>query len=53
MNDKEIHNMDEAMEDIIRHLVPKLKSFYDSCIKEGFTNEQSLELTKTFMTYGK
>ncbi len=53
MNDKEIHDMDEAAEDITRHLIPVLKSFYDGCVKEGFSKEQALELTKTFMTLGR
>ena len=52
MNEKDIHNIDQSMEDVVRHLVPMLKGFYNSCIKEGFTPSQAIELTKTFMTTG-
>ena len=49
MDSKEIHNLDESAAIIRDHFVPLLKSFYDQCIKEGFTTEQAFALTKEWM----
>lgn len=49
MNAEEIRKMDEAATDASQHFVPLLWGFFDACKKEGFDEEQSFDLTKTYM----
>lgn len=49
MDAEEIRKMDEASTDTSQHFVPLLWNFYAACKKEGFDEEQSFELTKTYM----
>ena len=49
MNADEIHKMDEAVTDVSQHFVPMLWGFYIACKKAGFDEEQSFDLTKTYL----
>lgn len=49
MNANEIHKMSQAAADLREHFVPSLWSYYDALVKQGFTEEQAFNLTKTYM----
>lgn len=49
MNEKEIHDMDEAFTDVSKHFVPSLWGFYQACKEQGFDADQALTLTRDWM----
>ena len=46
MNAKDIHDIEQASQDIVTQLVPVLASYFKSCIDNGFTREEALALTR-------
>ena len=49
MDAKDIHGFDESVTDVQQHLVPSLYAFYSSCVAAGFSEEQALRLTQTWL----
>lgn len=54
MNPRDIGNFDQALASVTNEWVPALWKFYSRCMREGFTPEQALFLTRAFMqdTFG-
>jgi len=46
---KEIHDLEQGMQELKEYFIPLLKSFFDGAMENGFTREESLELTKEYM----
>ena len=49
MEGKDIHITDQASSDIRDYFVPHLKSFFDACLKNGFTRDEAYRLTELYM----
>lgn len=49
MDAEEIRKMDEASTDFSQHLAPLLWNYYSGLKDTGFSEEQSFDLTKTYM----
>ena len=48
-DNKMIHDFDQASAQVRDTLVPFLKSFYDACLENGFSAEETLSLTIEYM----
>jgi hypothetical protein len=46
---EQVAKNDQAMSVIVEYCVPNLRSFFNASVKEGFTSEEALELTKELM----
>lgn len=53
MTPKQIHEVEQATAFITEHLPSLWRQIYDNCIKEGFTEKQSMELLKTYILKDK
>jgi hypothetical protein len=50
LTEKEIHDMEQGAQIIKDHFIPALRTYFEGCMENGFTREEALELTKTYMT---
>jgi len=50
LNPKKIHEMEQSSQLLKEHFTPFLYSFFDGCVKQGFTRDEALQLTITIMT---
>jgi len=46
MNAKNIHKLEQAAQDLKVHLAPTLRTFFEGCLENGFTREESFTLTR-------
>ena len=49
MDIKNIHGLDQAMEDLRRQFIPGVFSFYTGCLEAGFDKDQAFALARDFM----
>jgi len=47
-SNKIISDFDQASELVLRTFPSMLKSYYDSLVKEGFSKEQAMDLTRDY-----
>jgi len=46
---RDIHAMDQGTEFVGEFFPPLLWKLYKGCVRKGFTSEQAIELTKTYL----
>ena len=48
LDPRDIHQIDQAMGELVTYFIPILFDFYSNCIKTGFSEDQAFKLTTMF-----